>query len=229
MEPTPHPYAPDECWVIPPGWAVPDLPGYAEGVFTVQDPATLAAVRLLDPQPGETVWDACAAPGGKAALIADRMDGRGRLFATDRYDDRLERLRDNLRRLQLAEVTVQKIDLRAPGEAADLPAEFDRILLDVPCSNTGVLRRKPDARWRFSGDRLADLVELQGVLLDRCASRLKKGGVLVYSTCSLEADENQSHLQRWLARRPEFRLEREVVLFPPRSRTDGAYAARLVR
>jgi len=151
------------------------------------------------------------------------------LFATDRYDDRLERLRDNLRRLQLAEVTVQKIDLRAPGEAADLPAEFDRILLDVPCSNTGVLRRKPDARWRFSGDRLADLVELQGVLLDRCASRLKKGGVLVYSTCSLEADENQSHLQRWLARRPEFRLEREVVLFPPRSRTDGAYAARLVR
>lgn len=229
VELTPCAFAPEELFVVPHGWAVPDLPGFKEGLFTIQDPATLAAVRLLDPQPGETVWDACAAPGGKTILISERMRGEGRLTVSDRYPDRMDRLMENLSRLKVNWVDLRTIDLRSPQLAGLLPVRaYDRILLDVPCSNTGVLRRKPDARWRFNDDRLRDLIQLQSELLTVCADYLKPGGTLVYSTCSLENDENQGQIQRWLARHPDFRLEDEIFLFPPRTATDGAYAARLV-
>jgi 16S rRNA (cytosine967-C5)-methyltransferase len=230
IELTPHPFAPEEFFIVPHGWTVPDLPGFKEGLFTIQDPATLAAVRLLDPQPGEAVWDACAAPGGKTVLISERMQGKGCLTASDRYSDRMDRLMENLRRLKVSWVDIRTVDLRSPNLAKLLPVPvYDRILLDVPCSNTGVLRRKPDARWRYSDDRLRELVQLQAELLTICSAYLKPGGTLVYSSCSLENDENQGQVQRWLARRPDFQLTGETFLFPSKSQTDGAYAARLVR
>lgn len=230
IEVTPHPFAPEEFFIVPHGWTVPELPGFKEGMLTIQDPATLAAVRLLDPQPGEAVWDACAAPGGKTVLISERMQGKGCLTASDRYPDRMDRLMENMRRLKVNWVDIRTVDLRASKLAGLLPVPaYDRILLDVPCSNTGVLRRKPDARWRYSDDRLRELVQLQADLLNVCAAYLKPGGTLVYSTCSLENDENQGQVQRWLARRPDFYLKEETFLFPPKHQTDGAYAARLVQ
>ena len=227
----PDTFAPEQFLVLPSGVQVPDLPGYGEGRFTVQDPATSVAVDLLDPQPGELVLDACAAPGGKTFLIAERMNDTGRIVALDRDKDRLTALLDNVERLQLEAVETGHGDAARRGtlKLAAAGSLFDRILLDVPCTNTGVLRRRPDARWRFTLDRLAALVVLQKALLNTAAEFLKPGGRLVYSTCSLESEECEGLIEAWLLERSDFERERDRALFPPESRTDGVFAAALRR
>ena len=227
----PHPFAPSGCLIVPHGRRVDALPGYAEGLFSVQDPSTTAAVDLLDPRPGETVLDACAAPGGKTVLIVERMKGEGRLIAMDLHEDRLAVLRENIARLALAGVTVVQGDAAATEgiRKAVGGVAFDRILLDVPCSNTGVLRRRPDARWRFSQERLTELLSTQWAMLEEAAASLKPGGRLVYSTCSLQSEEGEEIIRAWLKDQPDFVLERQVTLFPPETRTDGIYAAALSR
>lgn len=231
---TPHPAAPGECFVLSPGTAPAELPGYAEGGFAVQDPATLAAPRLLRPEPGQAVLDACAAPGGKTALLAEALGGRGVVVALELHADRLARLRENVARLRLDGVRVTRGDagdsrLAERLRAAGAPCVFDRILLDVPCSNTGVLRRRVDARWRFSAARLRRLVSAQRRILDGCAGLLQPGGLLVYSTCSLEPEENEEQVGAWLRVRPDFRRLAEQTFFPPRAGTDGGYVALLAR
>ena len=224
---TPHPAAPERCLLVPHGMRVEDLPGYREGRFVVQDPATLAAVDLLDVRPGMTVLDACAAPGGKTAQLAARMAGQGRLIAMDLYADRLQILQSTLDRTRQNWVEVVQGDatVNAPLD----PPKFDRILLDVPCSNTGVLRRRPDARWRFSVQRLKQLCAVQQQILTRMLPRLAPGGRLVYSTCSLEPEENREQVQRALAATPDMRLEAVEERLPMRNGIDGAFAAVLVR
>lgn len=214
------------CLAMPRGLRVESLPGYEEGLFLVIDPSVLGAVAQLDPQPGETVLDACAAPGGKTLLIAESMRGQGRLVAMDLHDDRLARLRDNLRRLGCAEfvTVVQANAMNVTDEAGE---NFDRILLDVPCMNTGVLRRRPDARWRFTEARLAKMARTQRVLLERVSSLLKPGGRLVYSTCSLEPEEDEALVAAFLKGCPKFKRLSEQKVFPPKARTDGAYVAAL--
>jgi 16S rRNA (cytosine967-C5)-methyltransferase len=225
----PHPFAPRECRVLPHGVRVRDVPGFEEGLFYVQDPSTLVAVRLLDPQPGERILDACAAPGGKTALIAERLQGSGSVQALDLYEDRLERLRTNLARLGCQGIEIAQGDAGTwTPDPAGRPL-FDRILLDVPCTNTGVIRRRPDARWRFSPDRLRNMTQHQGRILDHMAGLVRPGGCLVYSTCSLENEENDDLVRAWVRRHPEFRLVKSERLFPPKTQTDGAYAARLER
>jgi len=219
IDTTPHPARPDAFLVLPRGIAVPDLPGYDEGHFAVQDPATAGAVALLDAQPGEAIWDACAAPGGKTAMIADAMQGEGTLVAGERHDDRVDRLEENLARLGHTGVEVRVADARRAKHA-----EFDAILLDVPCSNTGVLRRRPDARWRATGERIAAVTRLQRELLDGAAKALRPGGRIVYSTCSLEAEENEDLVATWLAKHPNFERVAETRSFPPHDHCDGAYA-----
>lgn len=210
----------------PQGVRVAALPGYAEGLFWVADRATENAVVLLDPQPGERVLDACAAPGGKTALIAERLASRGHLVALDCQADRLTRLRENLRRLGLAD----RVET-ALGDAAHPPAAwrgaFDRILLDAPCTNTGVIRRKPDIRWRFSERLLALATRRQHALLDGLIPLLRPGGMLVYSTCSLEPEENEILIADWLRAHATVRRGRKRFSFPPDTRTDGAYAVQL--
>ncbi len=222
----PHPFAPDRFFTLPRGARVRDLPGYAEGWFTIQDPATSISVELLDPQPGERVLDACAAPGGKTALLAERLRGEGELVAMDSSKERMEPLRENLARLGLQWVKVVEGDAgRAGGDAGT----FRAILLDAPCTNTGVIRRRPDVRWRFSRNHLQRACARQVSLLDGVASRVEPGGRLVYSTCSLEPEENEEQVERWVSRHSEFQLVRECRLFPPGTQTDGAYAALLVK
>lgn len=199
------------------GQRVEDVPGYAEGDFIVQDPGTRIAVDLLDPKPGERILDACAAPGGKTVQIAWRG---AEVTACEVNPKRRRRLEENLARLKLGvEVT------------PELPASqtFDKVLVDAPCSNTGVLRRRPDARWNWSEEKLAALVKLQSEILDACASRIAPGGALVYSTCSNEPEENEAQVTAFLARHPDFSLEESRESIPFESGTDGAFAARLRR
>ena len=199
------------------GQRVEDVPGYAEGDFIVQDPGTRLAVELLDPKEGERILDACAAPGGKTVQIAWRGAS---VVACEVNPKRRRRLEENLARLKLGVEVIP-----------ELPASqtFDKVLVDAPCSNTGVLRRRPDARWNWNEEKLAALVKLQADILDACASRVAPGGVLVYSTCSNEPEENEAQVTAFLARHPDFSLEESRESIPYESGTDGAFAARLKR
>jgi 16S rRNA (cytosine967-C5)-methyltransferase len=192
------------------------LESFQDGWFYVQDPSTLLAVRQLDPQAGETIQDQCAAPGGKTTYIAQRMGNRGRIVASDNQPERLKLLQENCRRLGATCV-----------EISAAPGVFDRILIDAPCSNTGVLRRRVDARWRVQPDEIKRLGKAQAALLLQAAPELKPGGTLVYSTCSLEPEENEEVVRSFLKNQPAFKLESERQLFPFVEGVDGAYVATL--
>lgn len=235
VEATPHGFDPDRFFILPRGASVAALPGYAEGWFSVQDPATALAPGLLAPRPGERVLDACAAPGGKTAILAEAMEGEGAILAADASVERIGRLQENLVRLGAGAVRVARADaarpetLRAACEKAGLPGTFHAVLLDVPCTNTGVLCRRPDARWRFSREHLQKAAAKQRAILDGAAGLLEAGGRIVYSTCSLEPEENEGQVSAWLDAHDNFTLAQSKTLFPPDSDTDGAYAALLVR
>ncbi len=203
------------------GCRVDEVEGFSEGEFIVQDPGTRLAIELLDPKSGERVLDACAAPGGKTVQIAWRGAA---VTACEVNPKRRRRLEQNLARLKLDVRVIP--ELPAIGEGAQL---FQKILVDAPCSNTGVLRRRPDARWNWSEGKLAALVKLQAEILDACASRVEPGGVLVYSTCSNEPEENTAQVEAFLARHPDFSLAESRESVPHESGTDGAFAAKLVR
>ena len=194
----------------------------------VQDPSTLLAPDLLDPQPGERVLDACAAPGGKSTYLAQKMGGRGRVMACDLYDSRIRRLKENVARLGTISVRVHLLDFLLVPEAGSplLEAPFDRILLDVPCSNTGVIRRRVDVRWRLTEEDFLRMPVQQFALVRRAVPLLKAGGVLVYSTCSLEHEENAAVVEQIARELPELALEEVRTSLPFRDAVDGSFAAR---
>ena len=209
------------------GVRVSDVPGYAEGDFIVQDPGTHLAVALLDPQPGERVLDACAAPGGKTVQLAWRGAA---VTACEVNPRRRACLEENLRRLKLADAVTVISSLAAETSSLfPLPSSFSKVLVDAPCSNTGVLRRRPDARWNWSEAKLAELVRLQAEILDASATRVAPGGTLVYSTCSNEPEENEAQVAAFLRRHPEFTLRESRESVPTETGHDGAFAAALVR
>lgn len=196
------------------------LESFQKGWFYIQDPSTLLAVRELDPKPGETVLDLCAAPGGKTTFIAQLMNNTGRIVAHDNVPDRLKLIEANCKRLGITSAQIS-------SHLAPHPSPFDRILIDAPCSNTGVLRRRVDLRWRIHPTELERLRATQQELLDKAAKLLKPGGTLVYSTCSLEPEENTELVQKFLAAEPGFKLDGERQLLPFTDGVDGAYVARL--
>lgn len=201
------------------------LPSFTSGMFYVQDPSTLLAVAELDPQPSETVLDYCAAPGGKTTYIAQRMKNSGRIIAHDTSSDRLALVEQNCSRLGATCVhTALPSTLNS-----QLSTLCDRILIDAPCSNTGVMRRRVDLRWRIREQEIARLRATQLQLLRDAVTRLKPGGILVYSTCSLEPDENSEVVSEFLKENPAMHLQTERVLTPWEHHVDGAYVARLVR
>lgn len=257
-----------------------DLKTFRGGGFYVQDPSTLLAVRVLAPEPGETILDLCAAPGGKTTFIAQLMGNEGRVVALDGSPDRLRLLTENCVRLGVTCVEPAQSAF-LPAEAPPLPGEaddaqvgrpgkragvkreprrdsgkaakgerpsdaapdakssgpsyelqassFDRILVDAPCSNSGVMRRRAELRWRINPRELQRLRRLQLDLLGHAAPALRPGGVLVYSTCSLEPEENAGVVQTFLEEHRGFRLESQRELLPFRDGVDGAYVAKLVR
>jgi 16S rRNA (cytosine967-C5)-methyltransferase len=196
--------------------ALASLESFRKGWFYIQDPSTLLAVRELDPHPGEVILDLCAAPGGKATFIAQLMNNEGRIVAHDNVPDRLKLVTENCQRLGMVNVV-----LATPTELNLERKPFDRILVDAPCSNTGVLRRRVDLRWRIQPDEIERLRTTQLDLLQKSAARLKPGGTLVYSTCSLEPEENTEQVQQFLATQPSFKLERERQLLPFADGVDG--------
>jgi 16S rRNA (cytosine967-C5)-methyltransferase len=197
---------------------LPSMGSFQDGWFYVQDPGTLLAGRQLDPQPGQAILDLCAAPGGKTTHLAQLLGNRGRIAARDNQPARIERLEENCRRLGATCV-----------EISAAPGQFDGILVDAPCSNTGVLRRRVDARWRLQPGEITRLSQAQSALLAQAALELKPGGVLVYSTCSLETEENEQVARKFLEEHPAFQLASERQLLPFVEEVDGAYVATLRR
>ncbi|HEY5895381.1 MAG TPA: transcription antitermination factor NusB [Chthoniobacterales bacterium] len=205
------------------------LPGSeAAGCFYIQDPGTLAAPELLAPKPGERILDACAAPGGKTSYMAAIMQNQGKIVATDSSSRRIESLQQNLDALGVTIATVREHDWeRGPGEFVG--QLFDAILADVPCSNTGVMRRRIDVRWRLRPNIFAENARKQISIVQGLLPLLQEGGRLVYSTCSLEVEENEKVVEYILANHPELKLTGEVRRLPHVDACDGAYAARLER
>jgi len=238
FEVTRHPAAPDALKVEPAA-AVDRLPGFAEGLFSVQDPAAQLAADLLELRDGLEVLDACAAPGGKACHILEISPGV-RLTALDRNPDRLERIRENLDRSGVSAAN----DLRlAAADATDTASwwdgvPFDRILLDAPCSATGVIRRHPEIKWLRTPRQVTEAVILQATLLERLWPLLKPGGILLYATCSVLRAENPEQIARFAGRHPDAEpfpigagWGRELVhgrqILPGEQEMDGFFYARL--
>jgi 16S rRNA (cytosine967-C5)-methyltransferase len=214
------------------------LASFRDGRFYIQDPSTLLAVHELAPQPGETILDLCAAPGGKTTFIAQLMNNEGKVVACDISEERLKLIRENCTRLGVTcvELCRSRGD-EAHSEKSEISQrlltssptdlKFDRILVDAPCSNTGVMRRRVDLRWRISPEEILRLQQTQLDLLKQAATILKPGGIIVYSTCSLEPEENSEVVNEFLAANPNFKLETERQLLPFADNVDGAYVARL--
>lgn len=202
--------------------ALNSLKSFRDGGFYIQDPSTLLAVRELDPRPGETVLDLCAAPGGKTTFMAQLMNNQGRIVAHDAFADRIKLIEENCARLGVSIVT-------ATTATASLTGNFDKVLVDAPCSNTGVLRRRVDLRWRITPEEIARLRGEQLTLLHRAARSVRPGGILIYSTCSLESAENSEVVKQFLNESSGFAFERERTLTPFQDGVDGAFVARLRR
>ena len=203
----------------------------AAGHCYIQDPSTAAACLLLDPRPGEKVLDACAAPGGKTGYLAELMKNQGTIIASDRDDGRIRTLQDNLERLGIGIARLAQHDWtggdRLPSSVA--PAPFDRILVDAPCSNTGVMRRRMDLRWRLTPNDFPQMQKEQLRILRATIPLLKTEGVLVYSTCSIEPEENEEVIKTVTEEFSFLKLAGQVFLLPFRDGFDGAFAAKLKR
>jgi 16S rRNA (cytosine967-C5)-methyltransferase len=206
--------------------AIRDLPGYDEGWFAVQDESAMRVASALAPEPGGQVLDMCAAPGGKTTHLAELMANQGQIVACDVDDRRLHTLTDLCGRLGVTIVQPYRLHPERNEEPPSGP--FDAILVDVPCSNTGVLGRRPEARWRLRPEEFRHLVPLQTRLLIQAGERVRPGGSIVYSTCSIEQEENRQVVQAALQALPELSLEAEQEQTPGRP-ADGGYWARLHR
>jgi 16S rRNA (cytosine967-C5)-methyltransferase len=212
---------------------VSSLPSAAleQGHCYIQDPSTTIACRLLNPLAGERILDACAAPGGKAALIAEQVQNRAFIAACDREHRRVRAMRANFQRLGVQIASVAQCDwLKSPESLfQSTDGLFDRVLVDAPCSNTGVMRRRVDVRWRLAPADFARMQERQIAIVRAVVRLLKPGGVIVYSTCSLEPEENEDVVQHILDSLPALGLAEEKRSLPFRDGFDGAFAAKLIR
>ncbi|BAZ15101.1 Fmu, rRNA SAM-dependent methyltransferase [Calothrix sp. NIES-4071] len=184
--------------------AIQNLPGYAQGWWTVQDSSAQLVAHLLDPQPGECIIDACAAPGGKTTHIAELMHDSGKIWACDRTASRLRKLEENAHRLQLKSIEIITGDSRSFSQFINTA---DRVLLDAPCSGLGTLHRHADARWRQTPQSVEELATLQRELLSNTAKYVKPGGVLVYATCTLHPLENEAVIESFLAANSDWKIE----------------------
>lgn len=223
---------------------IPDMPAFKEGKFAVQDEAAQGISRLLSPRPGEQVLDACAGLGGKTCHMADLMNNQGRIIALDHSRQKLARLETEARRLGISCVETRTADLNTPLSLAP-DMRFDRILLDAPCSGLGVLRRNPDAKWTVQEADIHRCARRQRRFLEHLAPWVRVGGTLVFSVCSMEPEENETVINKFLKTHPHFAVDvpssEEADIhayldadgffrtFPHTHATDGFFAARLKR
>lgn len=219
------------------------LESFREGLFHVQDESSQLAVRILDAQKDESVLDMCAAPGGKSFTAAEMMQNEGRLTACDIYEHKVALLEEGAERLGIAIMDCQVKDAAERETEHEL---YDRVLVDAPCSGLGLMRKKPDIRLKKDGSEIDSLIQIQREILDNAADYVKKGGVLVYSTCTLCRKENEKNLEWFLQRHSEFAAEDispflpadwetdtakqgYITLLPHKTGTDGFFISRMRR
>jgi len=205
------PHLPQALRLISSTGPIQNVPGFTQGWWVVQDSSAQLVSHFLDPQPGEVVIDVCAAPGGKTTHIAELMQDKGKIWACDRTASRLRKLQENAKRLNLHSIQI------CTGDSRNLPQFYntaDRVLLDAPCSGLGTLHRHADARWRQTPQSIRELSLLQQQLLSHTSNFVKKGGVLVYATCTLHPAENEDVISVFLAENPEWQIELPKVDSP---------------
>jgi len=193
--------------------SINELSSYKLGWFQVQDESSMLASHILGPQPGETVIDACAAPGGKTTHIAELMQNKGKILAFDTDARRLPLILRSCQRLDITIVAALEADSRALHDHLS-DEKADRAIVDAPCTGLGVLRRNVEARWRRTPHQLEVFPELQYAILASAAGHVKPGGVLVYCTCSIEPEENQQVVARFLSNYPQFQVESVLPFLP---------------
>lgn len=233
-------YLPQALRIVGKTGAIQELPGYNQGWWIVQDSSAQLVTHLLSPQPGETIIDACAAPGGKTTHIAELMEDQGEIWACDRHKKRLNKVEANAKRLQLTSITTQVLD----STQDQLPIQADRVLVDVPCSGNGTLHKRPDLRWRHTPTTINKLVDLQKKILTQATTWVKPGGILVYSTCTLNQKENEEVIKAFLENNPQWRIyppeadsfwqnfatpEGWIKIWPHIHQMDGFFLVRLVK
>ncbi|WP_347550395.1 16S rRNA (cytosine(967)-C(5))-methyltransferase RsmB [Pseudalkalibacillus hwajinpoensis] len=218
---------------------------YKRGDLTVQDESSMLVARALGVEPGQSVLDACAAPGGKTTHIAERLNGSGHVNSLELHAHKVKLIKKQAERLKLSTIEAETLDSRTVSERFK-PNSFDRILVDAPCTGFGVLRRKPDIKWSKQEEDIDRITKVQKGILDSQASLLKPGGKLVYSTCTIEEAENQEVVKQFLQDHPEFELDQtladrlpekatqycedgQLQLLPHYFGTDGFYIACFIK
>ena len=211
LEPTS--YAPEGVKILNPRHSIPHLKAFQDGWFQVQDEAAQLVSLLLNPKAGESVLDACAGLGGKTAHLAQLMNDRGTITALDNHSQKLRQLDDEMQRLGISIVRPACQDLQTPT-TENQHTGFDRVLVDAPCSGLGVMRRNPDIKWNSSPERLSDLADTQKQILNNLAARVKPGGILVYTVCSMEPEENKAVIDDFLKNHPDFDIDNDLGKLP---------------
>jgi 16S rRNA (cytosine967-C5)-methyltransferase len=211
---------------------------FEKGYFSVQDESSGLVVKLLDPKPGETVIDLCSAPGGKTTFIGELMKNQGKIIAVDKYEHRLNLVKQSCERLGVENVEF------IPKDALEVDVEpADKILVDAPCSGLGVIQKKPDIKWQRELSDIRNLAKTQIELLEKASKLVKNGGVIVYSTCTIEPEENIEVVKEFLSRHPEFKIDdarnylpSDIVngegcmeTYPHKHDMDGGFAVRLIK
>ena len=234
------PHLPQALRVLGNTGTIQHLPGFKEGWWTIQDSSAQLVSHLLNPQPGDVVIDACAAPGGKTTHLAELMADQGKIWACDRAASRLKKLQENLQRLQLQSIEI------CTGDSRNLPQftnSANAVLVDAPCSGLGTLHRRPDIRWRSTPETVQELALLQGELLEQAATWVKPNGVLVYATCTLHPQENEGVIASFLENHPHWQIEPPtnspaavfcsppgwIKVWPHQHQMDGFFMVRLKR
>lgn len=231
-----HPWLPD-CLLLSGTGDLERLRPFREGAFYIQDPAARLAVLAMDVKPGNQVLDVCAAPGGKTFAAAIAMGDRGRILACDLHRNKLKRIRDGAERMGLTCIETAAADGRT--RRPEWAERFDAVLVDAPCSGLGIIRKKPDVRYKKADD-LFSLPVVQYDILDSASACVRPGGVLVYATCTILPEENSQTVDAFLTEHPDFSREAfslpllgevpgEVTLWPQRHGTDGFYICRMRR
>ncbi len=220
---------------------VTKLPGFADGWYSIQDSSAQLVTHLLAPQAGETIVDACAAPGGKTTHIAELMGDRGTIWACDRHSQRLQKVQENAARLQLKSIKIYSGD---SGVETQFHHQADRVLVDAPCSGLGTLHKHPDIRWRQNARKIKELTQLQQEILTNAASWVKPSGKLVYATCTLNPQENEAIIASFLQSHPHWKIELPldntpasffvtskgmIKVFPHRHQMDGFFMVKLIK
>ena len=211
-------YSPDGIYFFKPKIAIPKIKAFEKGWFQVQDEAAQLVTYLLNPQPGETILDACAGLGGKTGHIAQMMKNKGKIVAMDKNNEKLLRHESEMKRLGISIVQTCIHNLDKPFDKNNI-TKFDRILLDAPCSGLGVLRRNPDIKWLMSKKNLINYKEKQVRFLDNISYLIKPSGVLVYAVCSTEPEENDEVVKAFLNKHPEFVIEKKPGGLPFNARS----------